>query len=291
MALCLVFGASGAIGRFLVPRLLSAGHDVVAISRTSRTSGHPRLRWMTGELPDRVPELPTGASILSVGPLDRFTEWLAAGHTIGSARIVAVGSLSAVTKQDSADPAERALAARLADAERRLFDAARSSGASATLLRPTLIYGAGMDRSLTPIVRFAHRWRVFPLVPGASGLRQPVHAHDIAAACASALAANALPQAVYDLGGGERLAFAAMLERVRASLPFATLALPLPMPLLRAAAGLASRLPAFGAASAGAISRVREDLVAAADAAMRDLGWTPRAFAPRAEDWIPPPLS
>ncbi|HVT31213.1 MAG TPA: NAD-dependent epimerase/dehydratase family protein [Rhodanobacteraceae bacterium] len=290
MAPCLVFGASGAIGRFLVPRLLASGREVVAISRTPRTSAHPRLRWVMGELPDGVPALPADASILSAGPLDRFTEWLAARGATGSSRIVAVGSLSAVTKRDSDDAAERALAARLADSERRLFDAARSSGAPAILLRPTLIYGAGLDRNLTPIVRLARRWRVFPLVPEASGARQPVHADDVAAACVSALAANALAQDVYDLGGGERLAFATMLARVRASLPFATLALPVPLALARRAAGLVARLPAFGAASPSAIARLREDLVADHDAAMRDLGWMPRTFRPQAADWVPPSL-
>jgi nucleoside-diphosphate-sugar epimerase len=290
MASCLVFGASGAIGRFLVPRILAAGHEVLAVSRSPRTSTHRRLRWLQGDLPDCVPAA-SAASIVSAGPLDRFAQWLAAGHAIGSARIVAVGSLSTVTKRDSADPAERALAARLADAERIVFDATRSRGASATLLRPTLIYGAGMDRSLTPIVRFARRWRVFPQAPRASGLRQPVHADDVAAACVAALEAKTLARDVYDLGGGERLAFAAMLQRVRASLPFATLALPVPLTLARGAVMFASRLPAFGAASEGAIARMREDLVADNAAAMRDLGWMPRAFRPRAEDWMPPPLS
>jgi nucleoside-diphosphate-sugar epimerase len=291
MAPCFVFGASGAVGRFLVPRLLAVGHDVVAISRSQRRSAEPRLRWTPGELPDRVSEPPANACIVSVGPLDLFAAWLAQSRAIGGARIVALGSMSAVTKRDSADPAERALAARLAESERRLLEAARLAGARATLLRPTLIYGAGMDRSLTPIVRFARRWRVFPLVPRARGMRQPVHADDVAAACVSALAANALSRTVYDLGGGERLAFAAMLARVHAALPFATLALPIPLTLLRGAAGILARSPVFGAVSASAVARIEEDLVADNAAAMRDLGWTPRAFAPRAADWTAPPLA
>jgi hypothetical protein len=54
-----------------------------------------------------------------------------------------------------------------------------------TILRPTLIYGAGIDRSITPIVQRALRLRLFP-IPLAGGLRQPVHADDIARAVVAA---------------------------------------------------------------------------------------------------------
>lgn len=289
MPVSVVFGASGAIGRFLVPRLRAAGHDVVAISRAPQASAHPGVRWIVGDLPDRVPPLPDAGVIFSLGPLDAFARWLAQNENV-RARVVAIGSLSALTKQQSPDPHERELAARLAEAETSLAAAALARGAAATVLRASLIYGAGLDRSLTPIVRFARRWRVFPRVPGARGLRQPVHADDLAEACAAIAGSESLTRPAYDVGGGERLAFDAMLARVRASLAFATLPLPLPLTLVRTGSGIARRTRAFAAASAAALERMAEDLVVDHSAAAADFGWSPRAFKPTERDWSPPPL-
>jgi nucleoside-diphosphate-sugar epimerase len=284
MPVSVVFGASGAIGRFLLPRLLAADHDVLAVSREARASGNARLRWAKGDLPRNDPPLPPGATIFSLGPLDAFAEWFAA-HGPRDARVVAIGSRSIETKKDSADAGERDIAARLARAEASLDRA----GAAITILRATLIWGAGLDRSLTPIVAFARRWRVFPYVAGAMGLRQPVHAEDLADACV-ALARSVPARRVYDVGGGERIAFSAMLRRVHASLPFAALAVPVPLALASAGAGIARVSPAFRAASAGALARIREDLVADPSAAAADFGWSPRGFEPAARDWTPPPL-
>src|SRR5689334_20331223 len=154
MTVCIVFGASGAIGRFLVPRLLAAGHDVIAVSRESRTSHSPNLRWIVGDLPGRVPALPRADRIFSLGPLDGFARWFA-DNGEARARVVAIGSLSAETKQQSADSRERELAARLVRAEASLAATADARGSASTVLRASLIYGAGFDKSLTPFVRFA----------------------------------------------------------------------------------------------------------------------------------------
>jgi nucleoside-diphosphate-sugar epimerase len=291
MPVSLVFGASGAIGRFLVPRLLAAGHEVVAVSREPRTSRHPGLLWIAGDLPSRIAELPECAAIFSLGPLDAFAEWFAENGAAGRPRIVAIGSLSAQTKQASADPHERAVAERLVRAERVLAEAADARGCPSTVLRATLIYGAGLDRSLTPLVQLAQRWRIFPYVFDARGLRQPVHADDLATACAALAEAPALPRRVYGVGGGERIAFAKMLTRVRESLPFATLPLPLPFALALAGAGIARRLPAYRAASAAALERMNENLVADDAAAVADFSWSPRDFRPDAGAWTPPPLA
>jgi nucleoside-diphosphate-sugar epimerase len=287
MPVSVVFGASGAIGRFLLPRLLQADHDVVAVSRAPRAASHSRLRWIAGDLPGNVPSLPDGATIFSLGPLDAFAEWLVE-HDVRDVRVVAIGSRSIDTKMESNDTGEREVAGRLARAEERLGRIA-DGGTRITVLRPTLIYGAGLDRSLAPIVEFARRWRVFPYVAGANGLRQPVHADDLAAACV-ALARTMPPRRAYDVGGGERIAFSAMLRRVRASLPFFTVGLPVPIAIANAGAGVARRSPAFRAASAGALARMREDLVVDHSAAAADFGWSPRAFEPDARDWTPPPL-
>jgi len=288
MPLSLVAGASGAIGRFLLPRLLAGGHEVIALSRSPRASADPRLRWIVGDLDRGVPALPPLDAVFSAGPLDAFARWLDAAPVDGRPRVVAFGSMSVETKRESADPGERALAARLDAAERRLRAAAEARGGACTILRPTLIYGAGVDRSLSPIARFAWRWRVFPRVPAATGLRQPVHADDLAAACLAAFASPRAAGRTYALGGGERLAFDAMLARVQASLPVRTLALPVPLAPARAALRLA-RAAGLHPPGAAALERLRRDLVADDAAAAADLGWAPRAFRPAAAAWRPAP--
>ncbi len=45
----LVLGATGHVGSYLVPRLVTAGHDVVAVSRGSREPYHPDPAWQACE--------------------------------------------------------------------------------------------------------------------------------------------------------------------------------------------------------------------------------------------------
>lgn len=284
MSTCLVLGASGQIGRHLVPALLGDGHEVVALSRVARPSRHPRVRWLQGDVHASPPDLPRLDAIFSLGPLDGLAAWLDAAGIDGAHRLVAFGSQSVLSKRDSDDPDERALAHRLGDAERALAAVARARSLAWTLFRPTLIYGSGLDRSLSPLARFGRRWRVFPLLPAASGLRQPVHAADLARACRDAWTSADSHGATYALGGGERLTFATMLGRVQASLGVRSVGVPLPLAGVHTTARLL-RMASLPAPSIAAIHRLRADLVADDDDARGDFGWRPRAFSPTASDW------
>lgn len=285
----LVVGASGAVGRFLLPRLLDAGHEVLAVSRGARPSTDARLRWEIGNLEAALPLLPPLQAIFSLGPLDAFARWFARTELAGAPRVIALGSMSVETKRASDDATERALAQRLHVAERTLAAAATARGCAWTVLRPTLIYGAGVDRSLTPIAHFARRWHVFPRVRAARGLRQPVHADDLAAACCALLARASTAGRSYALGGGEQLAFGTLLERVRASLATWCVQLPIPLGMASAFAGAAAAagLPAPGAA---AIKRLTCDLIVDHAAAIADFDWAPRAFHPSAATWETTPV-
>lgn len=294
----LVFGGSGQIGAALLPRLQASGWRVHAVSRRAPPSSMPAVapgsagavRWLRGDLL-HVDGLPAGVdAIFSCGPLDHFARWYAAG-AIAAPCVVAFGSTSVSVKQASGDAGERALATRLADAEALLWASAVAHGASATVLRPTLVYGAGRDATLSRIAALARRTGVFVLPGDATGRRQPVHVDDLAAAAVATASAPA--QLVggrgYDLPGGEAVAYRDMVERVLAALaPPATL-WTLPSPLFALAVRLAragGRLQGFGPQ---ALARLREDLVFDAGAAASDFGYAPRAFAPTAEMLLRPP--
>jgi len=274
MSSVLVFGASGAVGGFLLPRL-AAHYIVFAASRCTRTG------WLAGNLDDPDTDWPATEIVISLGPLDAFARWLGRLRQ-PPRRVLAFSSMSATSKRGSSDAGERALAQRLRTAEETLFAAGAAHGIACTILRPTLIYGAGSDRSLAPIAHFARRWRILPIPLGAAGLRQPVHAADLATACMAVLDNVVTYGKTYELGGGECLRFDAMLWRLRTAISGFVLPVPLPLFALRA---LARAWP-HGPLRRPALKRLREPLLADNGPAIRDFGYAPGPF--RATDVFGP---
>jgi uncharacterized protein YbjT (DUF2867 family) len=275
----IIFGVTGATGRSLLPALLGRGAHVHAVSRRPpATNDRQQPAWIQGDLFGAVGALPAAADVIvSLGPLDAFSAWFDRTPIAGVTRVIALSSMSAETKSASPDAAERALAETLHTSEQRLLRTAADRGIGCTVLRPTLIYGGGADRSLTPIARFALRWRVLPIPLGANGLRQPVHAADLAGAVDALVDCRAAHGKVYALGGGERLRFDRMLLRLRAAMPTFVLPLPVPQVMIRAVLRLRSGRGA-GTISAAAVGRMGADLVADNSEAARDFGYAPRAF-------------
>lgn len=280
MRSALVFGGSGQVGRPLLARLRRRGWQVVAVSRHAQ-SAMPGVRWLRGDL-EAVEGLPARVDALfSCGPLDHFARWYTQS-SVESPRVVAFGSTSVDIKRDSADASERDLAARLRDGEAGVLAAASARDAAATLLRPTLVYGAGDDRTLTRIAVIAARWRRFALPRDATGLRQPVHVEDLGLAAFAVLGAPATHGRTYALPGGEILPYCDMVARVLATLqPPAKLHL-LPPAAFRALLSVTHVAGIARDFSDAALARMREDLVFDAEPARRDFGYAPRSFEPRA---------
>ncbi|RPE79636.1 nucleoside-diphosphate-sugar epimerase [Vulcaniibacterium tengchongense] len=272
----LVFGASGQIGRPLLDRLQREGWRVTAVSRR-RHPDQPGLHWLQGALPTLAGAPARVDAIFSCGPLDGFARWYAQA-AVECPRVVAFGSTSVEVKRGSADAEERALAQRLREGEEGVFAAAAARGAAATLLRPTLIYGAGRDATLTRIAQLAGRWRCFPLPRGADGLRQPVHVEDLAAAAYACLGSAASQGRAYAVPGGETLPYREMVARVLAVLEPRPTLVELPSPLFNLALLLAQASGRATDLGEAAVRRMRADLVFDAAPAQRDFGYAPRPF-------------
>ena len=273
----LVFGATGAVGSFVLRQLPGRFH-VIGVSRHSQPGpGH----WICADLNDRDAAWPDVDIVISAGPLDGFAQWLQrySGRTLR--RVIALSSMSAQTKRDSDDVHERELSRRLRSCESEVLTACASGDIACTLFRPTLIYGAGTDRSLARIARFAWRWRILPIPVGATGLRQPIHAQDIASACLAVMDSPTTFAKTYSLGGAERLRFDSLLERLRHSLPIFVLPIPIPITLLH----LVGKLGTVASITPAMILRLREPLIADNDPAVRDFGFCPRDF--HAEQVLP----
>ena len=276
----LATGATSQLGHALLPMLRDAGVEAIALSRESQAPD-AGVTWLRGSLPDAMPEVPMVDAIIGFGPIDGLASWLAKLSSAPAAAVVATSSMSAVSKHESAVAADRAVAARLLQGEAALQRECERLGMRWTVLRPTMIYGVGRDRNLTPIARRAARWHVLPIPPG-RGLRQPVHAEDVARAAWSALSAPGGHGRILELGGGERLVVGEMFRRVGDSLGHRAWMPRAPSLLLPLATCLVPRLR-------GALSRLDQDLVADNTALGELLGVRPRPFQPTAATWVAAP--
>ena len=283
-----VLGASGQIGHFLIGRLRDAGEPALALSRRAPEHGLQRdtIHWLRGDLDSAMPALAC-ERLVSAGPLDACARWLAGPSAPESCRaLVAFSSTSLESKAESTDSAERALAARLGRAEAELSDACARRGIALLLLRPTLIYGCGLDRNLTRLAQAARRLGVLPLPRSSGGLRQPVHADDLAAL---ALSAEPVPGVrSFALAGGETLAFRDMAARVLACLDERPRLVMLPDVVFGALNGALRVLRPHAALAPTQVRRLAEDLVFDDTPARRTLGWRPRGFLPQSGMFVPP---
>jgi len=279
----LVFGLSGQVGRALLARGL-CDVQYTAVSRQERAANHA-VTWLHGSLEQPPAIAGTFEAIVSLGPLDAFAGWFETSQTY-CARVIALGSTSVHSRSDSSDAGERGQAVRLQQAESRLAHTCIGRGSVLQLLRPTLMYGGGQDRSLSQLVALAQR-HGFALLPrNASGLRQPVHVDDVAAAVAGLLDDREHEALALDLPGGETLAFEDMLARVLAVAAPGARVFRLPHALLKFALECAAWSGVIAHGGAAFLARVARDQVYDAMPAANRIGWNPHGFMPSPADFM-----
>lgn len=281
-----VLGANSLVGECVIQRLGKEGRHTVAFSRyppTGNTKVGVTWRRLPASLPT-PPKVPPIKEWLCVAPIWIFPQYFSMIEASGARRVVALSSTSLFVKKDSSDQGEQHIACRLAEGERALRAWAEARRVEWVILRPTLIYGRGRDRNLTEIVRFVRRWGFFPLLGQAEGLRQPVHAEDVAMACVSALTVHAAANQTYNLSGGGTLSYREMVCRTFDVLGKVPRLVTIPRWLFKLAVTALCQLPRYRYWTVEMAERMNRDLVFDHADAARDLGFSPRSFVLLAED-------
>ncbi len=273
-----VTGASSPVGRELVDKLVTAGWVVHAIGRGAPQPGSSGI-WHPCDLTKRSALPSFSARVLfHIAAIWLLPEHIEQFHKNGVRRMIVLSSTSRFSKANSSSPAEQAVADTLARAEDSVAAICDRLGIAYTIFRPTLIYGAGRDRNIADIARFAHRFGVFPMMGKGIGLRQPVHAADLAEACILAADAPAAFHQTYNLSGGETLSYRQMVERVFQAMGKRGRVVSVPLPLFRLTIGLARLSPRYRHLKQEMAMRMDRDLCFDHRAAAQDFGFAPRPF-------------
>jgi nucleoside-diphosphate-sugar epimerase len=284
-----ILGAKSLVGKFLIPLLVRDGRQVKAFSREAVAQKEEGIEWQ--QLDESFFSANTSADTIGiielwicVAPIWVLPDYFRLLRGLGARRVVALSSTSRFTKDDSSDHGERVTAQNLAEGELRLQAWASANDVEWVILRPTMIYGRGSDKNICEIARFICRFGFFPLFGSAKGLRQPVHAIDIAGACYAALERPEAANKAYFLAGGETLSYNDMVCRIFAALGLRPRLLHLPLWIFTVAMTLLRLLPDYRHWTKEMAARMNRDLVFDNADAKRHLNFSPRKFELIAED-------
>lgn len=220
-------------------RFEGASHVDLLDPSSFRPGGTPQKPWL----------LISFAPIWLLAP---FLNYLADSHPerLSFMRgIIACSSSSAITKRFATNDFDRQLVSRLTTAEDQLLSTCRHLGLPCKILRPTLIYGhvgPFADRNLSRLTALMRRLPILPL-PAHTGLRQPIHASQLAAVVMefvrqfTTTGGDPLLSELIALGGDSELSYSSMFLALQQSLPLTDSArrcrlLPLPSRLFYAVA-------------------------------------------------------
>ena len=278
-----VLGARSLVGECLLPVLLEAGWKVTALSRQSVVSNRPDLEWRQWSANGMEVDCSIGHWI-SLLPIWKLPEFFPLLERYGAQCVVALSSTSRFVKVESSEPWEREQATLLAGGEQEFQDWAESAGKQWLVFRPTLVYGLGRDKNISEMARFIRRFGFFPLFAGGRGLRQPIHARDVAKVCVAAIGNGLASNRAYDISGADTLTYRNMVVEVFRGMGRRPRLVPVPLWSARLAMSLVRLHPRYRHWSVAMLERMGQDLVFDHAQAAQDFAFQPKGFVLSSED-------
>lgn len=275
----LVTAADSQIGLCVIRRLIASGAGVIAVCKDKEIPYyHDNLRWMKKDVADPNFNLDGYCVdyVVHCAPLWFLPPLLDLLHRAEAKRIIAFSSTLVFSKSLAANDYEKDFVAKLQSAEALLTEKCAEFNIIPTILRPTHVYGVGLDYGISVIARIISRFGAMMVYPPAFGRRQPVHVDDLAAAVMQSINNENSYNKTYNLSGGEVLTYREMLARL--------FAIYHKKPWIMNSTALPFTLDAIGKITGkkhinGEVARrMNDDLVFFHDDAKTDFGYHPRPF-------------
>jgi uncharacterized protein YbjT (DUF2867 family) len=250
-----IFGGSGFLGRHVVRALAKQHYRIRVAVRRPDLAGHLQPLGRVGQIhavQANVRRRPSVAAavrgsdvvinlvgILFESGRQRFdsvhsfgAEAVALAAAAHDARMIHISAIGADENSSAAYARSKAVGEKLVLA----------ATPGATIFRPSIVFGPNDDF----FNRFAALARLSPMLPligGGHTRFQPVFAGDVAEAVVRAVAGDAKPGTVYELGGPEVFTFKELMEFVLATIERRRLLVPLPFGLAKLQAAFLALMP------------------------------------------------
>lgn len=292
-----VFGGTGFVGGYLVDALVSAGHVPSLLVRPGsehkvRHAGKCQITCGDIDSDESIAAVLDGcdAAIYCIGILRedrRHGITFEALQYDGVVRVADIAARNGVKRfilmsANGARQPGTAYQETKLSAEQHVL----ASDLDVTVFRPSVIFGD--PRGTMEFATQLYQDLVAPPLPAVgftlgflptSGrlMMSPVHIEDVAAAFVRSLEHDQTIGMTYELGGPEILSWQDMLRRIAATVGRSKFVLPMPIPLMKAAALLLDRLPFFPVTH-DQLTMLAEGNTASHEALARLIGRSPRKF-------------
>ncbi len=269
----LITGASTPTGLAVIKSLFAEGYEVYAFTRRIgllQEITSKKIKWIGADISKGFGDIISEADVLiSISPIWIMAELVDYIDNLGIKRVVALSSTSAQTKIDSDNSDDVKLAEKLVKSEQKITEKCRELGINLTIIRPSMIYGYGLDKNISEIAVFLKRYKIFPFYKNGIGKRQPVHVDDIASAVVKSICSNESYGKTYSLGGSDIYSYKDMVDKIARdnSLSYFSLNLPFLPKLLK----MLSKNK-----KAAIIERMADDMIFDNSAANKDFGYSPQ---------------
>lgn len=280
-----VLGATSHVSKPLLSILNSNGYGVFSFSRSELKLSDKNIWIDIDSLSSESVKVKCSSPQLisywiSLLPLWVLIKYLPLIDKYQPKRIVALSTTSLFTKTKSGDPGEQRLVKNVAAAEEQLKRWAEERGIEWVIIRPTLIYGYGQDKNISSIKRIIKYFGFFPVFGQANGLRQPVHAEDVATACFSALFSLNVKNRSYNIAGADVLTYREMVCRIFTAMGRTPRLLTVPLFFFKAAVVCLRMLPRYRYLSLAMVERMNINMIFEYNEAKQDFNYKPRSFDP-----------
>jgi NADH dehydrogenase len=290
-----VLGGTGFLGRRVVATLAAAGWRVRMVARRPQA-------WHPGTGVEAVAADIRNAAVLAAALdgaaavvnavglyVERGAETFDAVHVLGARRIAEHAAAGGIARlvHVSGIGVDGASPSAYVRARARGEQAVREAFPGATVLRPSVLYGAG-DALLSTLDAMSRLTPVLPLFGRGASRLQPVHVDDVAAAVVRVLEEPASAGQVYELGGPRTWTYRELLELVLRHRGRRRALLPVPFVTWELIARVAGAFP-DPPLTRDQVALMREDNVVAPGAlGFAELGLTPRDLEQALPGCLPP---
>lgn len=265
-----VVGASNGPGRLLFDALRESGVDLLGIARQQRnlqTSEAARFISLDASDTDALEDLLSPGDILVHCSRPELLTPLAARQP-DIDRLIALGSTRIYTRFPD-DKCARLTA---------MTHAIWMTDLKATILHPTMIYGAPGLNNIERVMQFARRFPYIPLPADGAALIQPVHASDVVNMITACISDRSTIGRTLIIAGGAPLTYRQFVERCITHANTRCRVISMPYWLMGLLGWATQLLPFVPAVSPEEIRRLLEDKAFAVEDASRLLGRSPLDF-------------